>query len=77
MIYFTRPKNKTVGAPALYQALSLQIFANLRLSFPNQRKPKNHGEQQQQAPRRRRGRRESRQCALEVIIVNLSYTIRL
>jgi hypothetical protein len=39
--------------PALYQAFSLQIFANLKLSFPNQRKPKNHGEQQQQASRRR------------------------
>jgi hypothetical protein len=52
MICFTRPINKTVGAPALYQAFSPQIFANLKLPFPNQREPKNHGEQQQQAPRR-------------------------
>jgi hypothetical protein len=57
---------------ALYQAFSLQIFANLKLSFPNQHKPKNHGEQQQQAPRRRRGGRESRQCVLEAMIVILS-----
>jgi hypothetical protein len=57
---------------ALYQAFSLQIFANLKLSFPNQRKPKNHGEQQQQAPRRQRGGRESRQCMLEAMIAILS-----
>jgi hypothetical protein len=39
--------------PALYQAFILQIFANLKLSFPNhQRSPKNHGGQQQQALRR-------------------------
>jgi hypothetical protein len=59
--------------PALYQAFSHQIFANLKLSFPNhRRKPKNHGEQQQQAPRCRRGGRESRQCASEAMIVILS-----
>jgi hypothetical protein len=72
-ISFTRPINKTVGAPpALYQAFSLQIFANLKLSFPNQRKSKNHGEQQQQAPRRRQGGRESRFCASEAMIAILS-----
>jgi hypothetical protein len=69
-ICFIKPINKTVGALSSYQAFSLQISAILGLSFPNQRKPKNHGEQQQQAPRRRRGRRESRQCAPEAIIVN-------
>jgi hypothetical protein len=58
--------------PVLYQAFSLQIFANLKLSFLNQRKPKNHGEQQQQVPRRRRGGRESRQCASEAMIAIFS-----
>jgi hypothetical protein len=38
--------------PALYQAFSSQIFANLKSSFSNQRKSQEHGEQQQPAPRR-------------------------
>jgi hypothetical protein len=59
--------------PALYQAFSLQIFANLKLSFPNhQRSPKNHGGLQQQAPRRRRGGREPRQRASEAMITIFS-----
>jgi hypothetical protein len=58
--------------PAFYQAFSLRILANLKLSFPNQRKPKNHGGEQQQAPRRRRGGREPRQCALEAMIAIFS-----
>jgi hypothetical protein len=59
--------------PALYHAFSLQIFANLKLSFPNhQRSPKNHGGQQQQAPRRRRGGREPRQRASEAMIAMFS-----
>jgi hypothetical protein len=58
---------------ALYQAFSLQILANLKLSFPNlQRIPKNHGGQQQQAPRHRRGGREPRQCASEAMIAIFS-----
>jgi hypothetical protein len=49
--------------PALYQAFSLQILANLKLSFSNlQRSPKNHGGQQQ-APR---------QCASEAMIAIFS-----
>jgi hypothetical protein len=53
--------------PAIYQAFSLQIFANLKLSFPNhQCSPKNNGGQQQQAPRRRRG------AASEAMIANFS-----
>jgi hypothetical protein len=59
--------------PALYQAFSLQIFANLKLSFLNhQRNPKNHGGQQQQVPRRQRGGREPRQCASEAMIAIFS-----
>jgi hypothetical protein len=59
--------------PALYQAFSLQIFANIKLSFPNhQRRPKNHGGQQQQVSRRRRGGREPRQRASEAMIVIFS-----
>jgi hypothetical protein len=38
--------------PALHQAFSPQIFANLKSSFPNQRKSQKYGEQQQQAQRR-------------------------
>jgi hypothetical protein len=56
--------------PAFHQAFSPQIFANLKSSFPNQRKSQKHGEQQQQASCRRRGGRESRQRASEAIIVD-------
>jgi hypothetical protein len=38
--------------PALYQAFSSQIFANLKSSFSNQRKSEKHGEKQQPVPRR-------------------------
>jgi hypothetical protein len=59
--------------PAFYQAFSLQIFANLKISFPNQqRSPKNHGGEQQQALRRQRGGREPRQCASEAMIAIFS-----
>jgi hypothetical protein len=36
---------------ALYQAFSLQIFTNLKLSFSNQRKPENHGGEQLLTPK--------------------------
>jgi hypothetical protein len=59
--------------PSLYQAFSLQIFANLKLSFPNhQRSPKNHGGEQQQASHRQRGGKEPRQCASEAMIAIFS-----
>jgi hypothetical protein len=47
-ICFTRPINKTVGAPALYQAFSLQIFTNIKPFFPiaNSAPITNGGEQQ-------------------------------
>jgi hypothetical protein len=62
--------------PALYQAFSLQIFANLKPFFPIAiLAPKTNGGEQQQASRRRRGRRESRQFASEAMIAIFSSLI--
>jgi hypothetical protein len=58
---------------ALYQAFSLQIFTNLKLSFPiTSAAPKTNGGEQQQTSRRQRGRKEPRQFAAEAMIVIFS-----
>jgi hypothetical protein len=53
------------------------MFTNLKSSFPQSAQIQKHGEQQQQAPRCRRGGGESRQCASEAIVVSFSFTIHL
>jgi hypothetical protein len=59
--------------PALYQAFSLQIFANLKLFFSiTSAAPRTNGGEQQQAPRRRQGGREPRQFASEAKIAIFS-----
>jgi hypothetical protein len=59
--------------PALYQSFNLQIFTNLKLFFPiTSAAPKTNGWEQQQASRRRRGKREPRQFASEAIIAIFS-----
>jgi hypothetical protein len=72
-ICFTKPINETVGAPALYQAFSLQIFTNLNLFFPIANlAPKTNGGEQQQASRRQQGRWEPCQFESEAMIAIFS-----